>query len=139
MPRYRGTCVHDGLFAYKHYTHCRHALCGVHLLQELTYFEELTAETKIWAAPLIELLLEMKEAVERVRAEGGKRLSEDRPESLTESYERLVASGQKAQPPPDIPGQVLKRARNRLPRFERRREEVLCLLTDFALPFDYNQ
>jgi hypothetical protein len=35
LPRYRGTCVHDGLLAYKYYTHCRHALCGVHLLREL--------------------------------------------------------------------------------------------------------
>jgi Transposase IS66 family len=34
LPRYRGTCVHDGLLAYKHYTQCRHALCGVHLLRD---------------------------------------------------------------------------------------------------------
>jgi transposase len=60
LPRYRGTCVHDGLLAYTHYTRCRHALCGVHLLRELTYFDELSAETKAWAAPLKELLLKMK-------------------------------------------------------------------------------
>jgi Transposase IS66 family len=36
LPQYRGTCVHDGLLAYTHYTHCWHALCGMHLLRELT-------------------------------------------------------------------------------------------------------
>ena len=139
LPRYRGTCVHDGLLAYKHYTYCRHAPCGVHLLRELTYFEGLSAETKAWAAPLKELLLGMKGEVERVRGEGGKRLPEDQLHSLTASYERLVAEGQKAQPPPDVPGQVMKQARNLLLRLERRREEVLRFLTDFAVPFDNNQ
>jgi transposase len=139
LPRYRGTVVHDGHLAYKYYTHCRHALCGVHLLRELTYFEELSEETKMWAAPLKQLLLEMKEGVERVRAEGGKRLPEAQLQSLTASYERLVAEGQQAQPPSDVPDQVMKQARNLLLRFERRSEEVLMFLTNFAVPFDNNQ
>jgi transposase len=139
LPRYRGTCVHDGLLAYKYYTQCRHALCGVHLLRELTYFDELHEVTKTWAAPLKELLLEMKGEVERVRGKGGKRLPEDRLESLTASYDRLVAEGQKAQLPLGVPGQVLKQARNLLLRFERRREEVLRFLMDFSVPFDNNQ
>jgi transposase len=139
LPRYRGTCVHDGLLAYKHYTHCRHALCGVHLLRELIYFEELGAETKTWAAPLKELLLEMKREVARVRVEGGKRLTEDEIRSLTQNYDRLVAEGQKAQPPPGVPEQVMKQASNLLLRLERRKQEVLLFLTDFAVPFDNNQ
>jgi transposase len=111
----------------------------VHLLRELTYFEELSAQTKAWAEPLTELLLEMKGEVERVRGEGGKRLPEDQLESLPASYDRLAAEGQKAQPPPGVPDQVMKQARNLLLRFERRREEVLRFLTDFAVPFDNNQ
>lgn len=139
LPRYRGTVVHDGHLAYKSYTRCQHALCGVHLLRELTYFEELGEETKGWAGPLKELLLEMKVAVERVRGEGGKQLAEDELRSLTESYDRLVAAGLETQPPPGVPDQVMKLARNLLRRLERRREEVLCFLTDFAVPFDNNQ
>ena len=139
LPRYRGTVVHDGHLAYKSYTRCRHALCGVHLLRELTYFEELSEETKAWAAPLKELLLEMKGAVERVRAEGGKQLAEDELRSLTQSFDRLIADGLEAQPPPELPEQVSKQARNLLLRLERRREEVLRFLTDFAVPFDNNQ
>ena len=56
-------------------TRCRHALCGVHLLRELTYFEELDEVTKAWAAPLKQLLLEMKAEVEREREVGGNRLN----------------------------------------------------------------
>lgn len=111
----------------------------MHLLRELTYFGELSEATKAWAAPLKELFQEMKGAVEQVRAEGGKRLVEDDLRPLTESYERLVAGGQKAQPPPGVPGQVMKQARNLLLRLERRREEVLLFLMDFSVPFDNNQ
>jgi transposase len=139
LPRYRGTCVHDGWAAYNSYTQCRHALCGVHLLRELTYFAELGEETKAWAEPLKELLLEMKGEVERVSAMGGKRLVEDKLTSLTQSYDRLITEGLRAQPPPEMPEQVRKQARNLLLRLERRKEEVLRFLTDFSVPFDNNQ
>jgi transposase len=139
LPRYRGTCVHDGWAAYSSYTRCRHALCGVHLLRELTFFEELAPETKAWAAPLKELLLEMKEEVERASAEGGKRLAAGRLIELTASYNWLVAEGLRAQPPPGVPEQVKKQGRNLLLRLERRKEEVLRFLTDFSVPFDNNQ
>jgi transposase len=139
LPRYHGTCVHDGLLSYTYYNQCRHALCGVHLLRELTYFEELSDETKAWAGPLKELLLEMKGAVERVTDEGGKQLAEDELRSLTESDDRLVIDGLEAQPPPELPEQVRKQARNLLLRLERRKEEVLLFLTDFSVPFDNNQ
>jgi hypothetical protein len=42
LPSYRGRCVHDGWLSYTHYPGCRHALCGAHLLRELTYFKELS-------------------------------------------------------------------------------------------------
>lgn len=139
LPRYRGTCVHDGLLSYTHYTRCRHALCGVHLLRELTYFEELAPETKAWAGPLRELLLEMKGEAERVGAQGGRRLPAERLAELVASYDRLVALGLEAQPPPEVPEQVRRQARNLLLRLERRKQEVLLFLTDFSVPFDNNQ
>ena len=139
LPGYRGTCVHDGWQAYTHYTRCRHALCGVHLLRELTYLAELSAQTKLWAAPLKELLLEMKGEVERVREGGGRQLGPERLVSLTQSYDGLVAAGLKAQPPPDMPEGVKKQGRNLLLRLERRKQEVLRFLVDFSVPFDNNQ
>lgn len=139
LPAYRGTCVHDGLLSYTHYTRCRHALCGVHLLRELTYFEELAAEMKAWAVPIKEMLLWMKGEVERVCAEGGKRLAAERLAELTASYDELVAAGLKAPPPSEVPEQVRRQARNLLLRLERPEEEVLRFLSDFSVPFENNQ
>jgi transposase len=138
LPRYRGTCVHDGLLAYTYYDRCRHALRGVHLLRELTYFEEVAAETKAWAGPLKELLLEMKGEVEQVAVRGEKRLAAGRLAELIASYDRLVADGLRAEPPPEAPEQVRKQARNLLLRLERRKEEVLRFLSDPTVPFDNN-
>jgi transposase len=139
LPRYRGTCVHDGWPAYSFYTQCRHALCGAHLLRELTFFAELSEETKRWAAPLKELLLEMKTEVERAGAEGGRPLAAERLMELTASYDRLIAEGLAAQPPPEMSEPVKKQARNLLLRMERRKTEVLLFLTDSNVPFDNNQ
>jgi transposase len=135
LPTYRGTCVHDGWLSYTHYPGCRHALCGAHLLRELTYFEELSEETGSWAAPLKGLLLEMKGEAEREDAHA---LAE-RVKELTARYDRLIAEGQEAQPPPIVPELARKQARNLLLRLARRKEEVLRFLSDPSVPFDNNQ
>ncbi|MDQ3803340.1 MAG: IS66 family transposase [Acidobacteriota bacterium] len=133
LPFYRGTCVHDGRPSYTHYPGCRHAPCGAHLLRELTFFEELSEETKVWASPLKELLLEMKGEAE---PEGGPKTG--RVAELTARYDRLVAKGQEAQPPPGLPEWVLRQMRNLLLRLARRKEEVLRFLSDPTVPFDNN-
>jgi transposase len=134
LPSYRGTCVHDGWLSYTQYPDCRHALCGAHLLRELTYFEELCEETKAWASPLKELLLEMKGVAERE----GAPVAAWQVEELTARYDRLVAKGQEAQPPPDVPQSACRQARNLLRRLVRRKEEVLLFLSDPLVPFDNN-
>jgi transposase len=139
LPKYRGTLVHDGWLSYTYYPKCRHALCGAHILRELIFFEELGEQTRAWAAPVKELLLEMKREVERVCEQGGKRLPDDRLALLTESYDRLVAQGLLSPSPPELPEQVSKQARNLLLRLERRKAEVLLFVTDFCVPFDNNQ
>ncbi len=139
LPRYRGTCVHDGWLSYTFYPKCKHALCGAHLLRELVYFEEVGTGTKAWATALKELLLEMKAEVERVSAVDGQRLAALRVEELTASYERLIAEGLQVPLPPKLPEQIRKQARNLLLPMQRRKEEVLLFLTDFSVPFDNNQ
>ena len=109
------------------------------MLRELTYFEELSPETKVWAAALKELLLEMKGEVERVSAEGGQRLAGDKLAKLTASYDQLIAAGLKAPPAAGMPEGVSRQGRSLLLRLERRKEEVLRFLTDICIPFDNNQ
>ena len=134
LPSYGGTCVHDGWLSYTHYPDCRHALCGAHLLRELTYFEELCEVTKAWAAPLRELLLEMKGVAERE----GAQVPAWQVGELTARYDQRVAEGQEAQPPPDVPPLACRQARNLLRRLERRKAEVLRFLSDPSVPFDNN-
>ena len=93
----------------------------------------------MWAGSLKELLLEMKGEVEQAAARGEKQLAAERLAELVASYDRLVADGLRAEPPPAVPEQVRKQARNLLLRLERRKPEVLLFLSDFTVPFENNQ
>jgi len=53
------------------YEKCQHALCGAHLLRELTYFAEFDEQRKVWAEALRQLLLEIKREVDGVKENGG--------------------------------------------------------------------
>jgi transposase len=145
LPQYRGTCVHDGWWSYDYYTRCRHALCGAHLLRELNFFTELGAEHKAWVAPLKELLLEMKAAVEGAHQAGSKSLGAVEQESFTRCYDELLESGLTVNQPPAASEDVARtagcqrQARNLLLRMQRKKEEVLRFMTDFSVPFDNNQ
>lgn len=139
LPDFRGTCVHDGWLSYTSYQKCEHALCGAHLLRELTYFAELDEQCKVWSQPLRQLLLEIKREVDEVRKSGGGHLKDERLVVLTKSYEQLVKDGLAANPPPVDADPVARQARNLVLRLERRRAEVLRFMRDFAVPFDNNQ
>jgi transposase len=139
LPRFRGTCVHDGWLSYTYYRKCQHALCGAHLLRELTYFAELDEQRKVWAEPLRQLLLEIKREVDGAREGGGDWLDSERVTALTSCYEHLVKDGLEANPPAHAADQVGRQARNLVLRLERRKEEVLRFMRDFAVPFDNNQ
>jgi transposase len=68
LPDFRGVSVHDGCASYRLYTRCRHALCNVHHLRELTFLEEEYAQA--WARDLKNLLQEMRAAAEQARGLG---------------------------------------------------------------------
>jgi transposase len=142
LPSYRGVSVHDGWKPYRHYTQCRHALCNIHHLRELTFVEE--QEQQPWAKEFKGLLLAMKAAVEQARARGERRLGGAERSTFIARYADLLASGLAANPPPHRrPGQRgrLKQspARNLLERLWMGQDEVLAFLDDFTIPFDNNQ
>jgi transposase len=156
LPAFRGTSVHDGWPAYTYYYQCRHALCGAHLLRELTYIEESHPHQRgQWAEPLAKLLVEIKNAVEVARRAGRATLTEQEQEEFFHRYDELVRRGLELNPERHIrrrqvePGKATaKKGRGRIPqsearklvaRLESRREEVLCFLTDFRVPFEHNQ
>ena len=135
--------VHDGWTPYRTNTTCRHALCNIHHLRELTFLEEQYQQA--WAKDLKALLLEMKAATEQARAQG----------SASSAHcacaQRSSPATRRCSPPGSPPirrpqraarqrGRVKQSpARNLLERLWLRQEEVLAFLDDLTIPFDNNQ
>jgi transposase len=155
LPAFRGTSVHDGWPAYTYYYQCRHALCGAHLLRELTYIEESHPHQRgQWAGPKAKLLLEIKAAVERAGEAGHSALTGQEQAEFFGRYDRLVRRGLELNPERNTRRRVeqgrakAKGGRGRIgqseahklvTRLESRRAEVLRFMTDFEVPFDNNQ
>ena len=150
LADFPGTVVHDGCQAFGTAAAAaypadpgRHALCGVHLLRELTFLAE---EYGLgWAARLKRSLLGMKAAVARAKAAGARALARAALARYRRRYAQLVAEGEAAEPPPERrPGTTrgkLKRtpAARLLLRLRRDQGWVLRFLADFAVPFDNNE
>ena len=144
LPGFRGVSVHDGWASYQRYAGCRHALCNVHHLRELTFLEE--EEHQAWAKDLKELLLAMRTAAEQARTQGWAQVPEMPRLALHRQYRAVLAAGRAANPPPERarrPGQRGRRAqsptRNLLDRLTLHEDQVLAFLDDLAIPFDNNQ
>jgi transposase len=142
LPGYQGVSVHDGWKPYRTYTDCRHALCNIHHLRELTFLEEEFQQA--WAKELKGVLLAMKEAVEQARTRGESALPLAERRALLARYDQALAAGLAANPPPERRhgqrGRVKQSpACNLLERLLIGQDEVLAFLDDFAVPFDNNQ
>lgn len=144
LPGFRGVSVHDGWASYQTYRQCRHALCNVHHLRELTFVEE--EEHQVWAKDLKALLLAMRAAADEARAQGWRQVPHAQRTAFHKQYRALLARGRAAHPPPAIPrrpGQRGRRAqsptRNLLDRLTLLEDQVLAFLDNLTIPFDNNQ
>jgi transposase len=144
LPGFGGVSVHDGWASYQTYTACRHALCNVHHLRELTFLEE--EEHQAWAKDLKELLLAMRAAADHARAQSWPAVPEVQRTAFHWQYRALLTHARAAHPPPNLPrrpGQRGRQAqsptRNLLERLTLYEEQVLAFLDDLTVPFDNNQ
>jgi transposase len=142
LPGYRGVSVHDGWKPYQAQTSCRHALCNIHHLRELTLVEEQYDQP--WAKQLKEVLLAMRTATEQARTQGRTHLPAPQRRVLVAQYARILAQGHAANPPPKSRPKQRGRlkqspARNLLERLWLGQEQVLAFLDDLTIPFDNNQ
>jgi transposase len=144
LPAYTGVSMHDGWVGYRAYTRCRHALCNVHHLRELTFLEEEAHQA--WAKDLKDLLHAMQAAADQARAQGQRQVQDAQRDAFHRQYRALLACGRAANPPPEIvrrPGQRGRRAqspaRNLLDRLTFQQDQVLAFLDDLNIPFDNNQ
>ena len=140
LPYLKGRAVHDAWPSYLKYD-VKHALCNVHHLRRLIFLQERYPQG--WVNELIDLLMEMKEAVDTVR-ETQPCLSQQPVTDFERRYDYLIEEGLRANPPRErAEGQPRKRgrikqspARNLLKRLHDHKEAVLAFLHDFDVPFD---
>ena len=138
IPVYQGVLVHDCWSPYFHYGGA-HALCGAHLLRELTGICE--NEGHRWAQEL-SCLLEM--ISQTSAASDASSLTPELAEWFEQTYNEILARGTyELAPPRKTPG---KRGRAKKPksanlheRLVRHRDAVLRCLRDPFVPFTNNQ
>jgi transposase len=140
IPRYGGVIVHDCWASYLSYEHCRHGLCGAHLLRELTFIVE--ANGYAWAKNMKRLL---QRTCARVSKRKRKRLTPREYDALQQHYRNILTRGERELPP--IPakqngkrGRVAKSdAHNLWERLKEHESAVLLFARDSNVPFTNNR
>jgi transposase len=149
LPEFKGRAVHDHWQSYFTFKDCQHALCNAHHLRELQFVVDQYEQT--WAQEMMHLLLDIKAEVDAVSSEQMS-LSPERLTCFEQRYDKLIAQGLKANPPPPDPppkacGERSRTKRGRkkqsvpknlLDRLQRRKPQVLAFMYDFRVPFDNN-
>lgn len=139
LPEFKGTAVHDGYQSYFSYPSA-HALCNAHHLRELTFIYE--EYKQHWAKKMIDLLLEIKKAVEKRKIKLPAKIIK----KYEQSYQKIIAEGLKINPIAEANTNHKTRgrkkqskARNLLARLDTHFKEVLAFMYDPKIPFDNNQ
>ena len=130
---YMGKLVHDSYVSYFKILNTTHALCGAHIIRELTAQEERGRE---WAVKMKRFLLRLKEkeAKENVK---------NKDDLLLKEYREILFNGKKEEPPPERKskrGKLTKsKGLNLIERLETRMNAVLLHAFDPEVPFTNNQ
>jgi len=93
IPRYGGVVIHDCWASYLSYNHCRHGLCGSHLLRELTFIFD--SNRYKWAINMKRLL---QETCKKVSKSTKKSLNDKDYYNLQKRYRNILTRGQKELP-----------------------------------------
>ena len=94
LPGYTGIIVRDGYHAgYGHLTAALHAWCGAHLLRDLKDLYDFEPGKQDWAARMVGLLIEARDAARDARQAGTTALDPGALDDLVTRYRALATSG----------------------------------------------
>jgi len=140
IPRYSGPIIHDCWASYLSYEHCKHGLCGSHLLRELTFIIE--SNEYAWARNMKCLLKETCKTVSKRKA---KKLSKNAYANLQKRYRNIITRGENEMPaiplkPKGKRGKMAKSdAHNLLERLKEHESAVLLFARDPNVSFTNNR
>jgi transposase len=134
LPAYTGWVVHDCWASYFLFSACQHALCGAHLLRELT---ALTEAGSRWAHQMHTFLLTLYQVTNH-----GTRVV-TAPHRWSALYDRVCARAHQEEPPParlhQKGKQTRTKGRNLLDRLIAYKAAVLAFAFHEEVPFTNNQ
>lgn len=129
---YMGKLVHDSYASYFKISNTTHALCGAHIIRELTAQEE---SGRKWAVKMKRFLLRLNEKEAKENAKNK--------DDLLKEYRKILSNGKKEEPPPERKskrGKLTKtKGLNLIERLETRMNAVLRYAFDPEVPFTNNQ
>ena len=134
LPTYRGTVMHDALAVYDTYP-ATHALCGAHLLRELTAAGE-AHPGELWPVQAARALVELTNAARAAREQSLPVIPADLAAGPLREFRQAVLVGLAQHP--RGPGRKQSKARNLLKRLHDREAEILRFTVDLAVPFTNN-
>lgn len=140
IPQYGGVIVHDCWSSYLSYKHCLHALCGSHLLRELTFI--IDAHDYRWAKQMKRLL---QRACKMVTNADEKSMDAQGYEKLQKIYKKILMRAEKEMPPVlskpyGRRGRVAKSdAHNLWERLQQYEDSVLMFAKLSHVPFTNNR
>lgn len=141
LPYFKGRAIHDFWKSYFRFN-CKHGLCNVHHLRELSFLEERYGQ--IWAREMKKLLVDIKKKVEKVSIRAPS-LSKYLKEKFEKDYDELVSLGLEENPELEKKEvgkrgrQAKSKGRNLAERFLNFKDEILGFMYDFKVPFSNNQ
>jgi transposase len=134
LPDYRGTVVHDALAVYDAYP-ATHALCGAHLIRELTAVAEAHPQAE-WPAQARSALAVLAELAQQSKDLGLHAIPPGLAAEPVQLFRDAVRVGLAEHR--RAPGRKQSKARNLLERLRDREPEILRFATDVAVPFTNN-
>lgn len=137
LPDFKNWAIHDCWSSYFSFTHCKHGICGAHLLRELTALIEKDTQWAVWFKRYLLTLYSQSD-------QGKGQLTAIQQEKALLLFDKIWNYADQAEPPPiKTPGKrgrpKATKGRNLLNRLKEHQSEVLAFAFNKKVPFTNNQ